>query len=125
MLYKQVFPQPQAGIVQKGEVTLPDQDILRRAFRARNGEKVQRLYSGDSSGYTSQSEADGALVMLLGFYTQDKEQLDRLFRSSGLYREKWDKQLGKSTYGARTIEYALRGLRKTYTPGGGKGGRAR
>ena len=34
--------------------------------------------------------------------------------SSGLYREKWDRQLGDSTYGAITIDNAIRSTTKTY-----------
>jgi hypothetical protein len=45
-------------------------------------------------GLPSQSEADLALFGLLAFYTSDAAQLDRLFRQSALYREKWDEWHG-------------------------------
>jgi putative DNA primase/helicase len=39
-------------------------EILRRALLARNGDKVSRLYRGDTSGYASGSEADFALLWM-------------------------------------------------------------
>ena len=87
---------------------LQDNELLEKAFRARkNGDKIKALYGGDWSGYSSQSQADLALCDLLGFYTKDAEQLDRLIRGSGLYREKWDTRRGDGTYGERTIAKAL------------------
>lgn len=80
---------------------LEDNELLERAFRARNGHKVKALYAGDISGYFSQSEAELALCDLLGFYTNDDAQIDRLIRTSGLYREKWNRT------GQRTIAKAL------------------
>ena len=46
-----------------------------------------------------------ALVRMLTIWTQDESQIDSIFRSSGLYREKWDKNGGY--YGKRTIRRAL------------------
>jgi primase-polymerase (primpol)-like protein len=50
--------------------------------RAANGEKFAKLWSGDVSGYPSQSEADLALCGILAFWTRDRAQIDRLFRQS-------------------------------------------
>jgi hypothetical protein len=69
----------------------PDAELLDRAFRARNGAKFRRLWEGDTSGYPSHSEADAALCCLLAFWTSDPERIDRLFRQSGLVRDKWDR----------------------------------
>ena len=55
-------------------------------------------------------------VSLLAFYTQDEEQLDRLYRRSGLCRQKW---LDRPDYRRRTITQALSNLRETYTPDDG------
>ena len=71
------------------------------------------MWSGDIHGYPSPSEADQALVSLLAFYSQDEQQLDRLYRRSGLCRQKW---LDRSDYRLRTITRALSSLRETYTP---------
>ena len=43
-----------------------------------------------------------ALCMKLAFWSgQDKEQMDRIFRTSGLFREKWDQKhhADGATYG--------------------------
>ena len=86
-----------------------DHDLLERAFRARNGGGFQALWRGDWTGYPSQSEADLALCSMLAFWTgDDANRMDRLFRQSGLMREKWDTRHGETTYGARTIDVAHR-----------------
>jgi hypothetical protein len=80
--------------------------VLARAFAAKNGDKVMALYRGDRTGYQSESEADQALLSALAFWTgPDPDQLDRLFRSSGLMRDKWERQ----DYRDRTIAKALEG----------------
>jgi len=95
---------------------LHDDVLLERAFSANNGPKVKRLYDGDISGYTSPSEADLALCSCLAFWTQDPTQLDRLFRASKLFREKWDEKhyADGSTIGQKTIQKALAGNKEHY-----------
>src|SRR5262249_19586939 len=84
---------------------LSDAEILAKAREAQNRDKFLRLWSGDWSGYDSQSEADEALCCLLAFWTRDAEQIDSLFRQSALYREgKWN---DRDDYRARTIANAL------------------
>jgi primase-polymerase (primpol)-like protein len=81
-----------------------DREVLERAFAARNGMDFRRLWNGDWSAYGSQSEADLALVSHLAYWSDgDVEQVERLFRSSGLYRPKWE----RADYRARTIAKAL------------------
>jgi primase-polymerase (primpol)-like protein len=97
---------------------LGDEELLSGARGATNGEKFTRLFEGDTSGYPSQSEADMALCSLLAFWTGgDAEQMDRLFRHSGLMRPKWDEQhfADGATYGERTIERAIAGTDEFYT----------
>jgi len=83
-----------------GLPSLSDAELLERMFAASNGNGVRRLWEGDTSGYASHSEAD-------------PERIDRLFRQSGLCREKW---LSRADYRERTISKALEGLRDTYKP---------
>jgi len=92
---------------------LGDDEIIKRATAAKNGEAFSRLFNGDCGGYPSQSEADAALCARLAFWTQDAGQIDRLFRRSGLYREKWD----RDDYRNRTIGSAIVRVGETYTPG--------
>jgi len=72
--------------------------------------RLQKLYIGDWSDYESQSEGDLALCNFLSFRTEgDTDSIDRLFRDSGLYRDKWDEPhyADGGTYGQATIEKAV------------------
>jgi hypothetical protein len=75
-------------------------------FSAQNGGKVRALFDGDTSAYgDDESRADSALVFHLAFWSRgDEGQIDRLFRQSELYREKWE----RADYRQRTIENALK-----------------
>ena len=48
---------------------------------------------------------------------KDPDRMDRLYRQSGLYREKFDERRGETTWGQQQIELAIRDCRDTY--GGG------
>jgi hypothetical protein len=62
-----------------------DDEVIAMAAGAVNGEKFSRLHRGDWQGeYPSQSEADMAYVDIIAFYTQNFEQIRRLFRLSAL-----------------------------------------
>lgn len=62
-----------------------DQDVLNTASRADNSDKFLALWRGEwTAYYSSQSEADFALINIVAFYTQNKEQIIRLFRLSAL-----------------------------------------
>lgn len=96
---------------------ISDAGIIGEAKNAKNGAKFERLWSGSTAGYESQSEAELALCCLLAFWTSnDTERMDRLFRESGLYREKWDEvhYADGSTYGEKTIANAVQVLSETY-----------
>ncbi len=98
---------------------LEDLEVIKKAKSAINGDRFTQLWEGNISGYTSHSEADLALCGKLAFWTgNNQEQIDRLFRISGLFREKWDeKHYGDGrTYGQGVIEEAVSGTRETYRP---------
>jgi putative DNA primase/helicase len=82
---------------------LDDDALIDKALAAKNGPKFARLWGGDTSDYPSHSEADLALCEFLAFWTRDEGQLDRLFRRSGLYREKWE----RADYRGPTMAEAL------------------
>lgn len=93
--------------------SLPDAELVERAGRAKNGEKFRRLWAGDTSDYRSPSEADLALCGMLAFWTGgDAARIDTLFRQSGLYRDKWERE----DYRDRTITEVLKGRTEFYTP---------
>ena len=57
------------------------------------------------------------LVQMLAFWCGgDVEQMDRLFRQSGLMRNKWDEMRGNDTYGVITIKNAIRNTKEFYHP---------
>jgi primase/DNA polymerase family protein/DNA primase RepB-like protein len=98
-------------------VEADDRTLLDRMLHASNGAKIQALWDGDwkGAGYPSQSEADSALAFHLAFYCgRDASRVDRLFRQSALFRDKWDTRRGDSTYGADTIAQACAGCTGTY-----------
>ncbi|MGN0648464.1 MAG: phage/plasmid primase, P4 family [Oscillospiraceae bacterium] len=92
------------------------QEIIDRASRSRQGKKFSALYGGDTSGYTSPSEADMAFCNMLAFWCQgDMQRMDEIFRSSGLMRDKWDRRQSGTTYGAITLQKAVDDLSTAYT----------
>lgn len=94
-------------------------EIVRAACNAKNGGNFKALYSGDITGYASQSEADMALCNMLAFWTGcDADKMDAIFRASGLMRDKWDRRQSGSTYGALTIQKAIAGCSQVYSPKG-------
>ena len=99
-------------------VSLSDSEILEKAGKAKAGAVFQALYNGEWEAYFgSQSEADLSLCNRLAYWTRkDPEAIDRLFRSSGLMRDKWDRAQAGSTYGKLTIEKAIRDCESVYTP---------
>lgn len=92
------------------DVSLENKEILRKAKNSSNGKKFEALWNGITSGYNSHSEADLALCSYLAFWTGgDAHQMDELFRKSGMYRDKWDRQHSSDgdTYGELTIQKAI------------------
>jgi putative DNA primase/helicase len=119
--YKKLWPTPEA-VAPEQRVAAPtfrlsNADIWRIAFNARNAAKLADLYSGTwQPHYNSQSEADIALVAMLAFYTQDKQQLQSLFEESGLYRKKPNGMRAKYTdyWYSNMFHVATSNLRHTY-----------
>ena len=108
--YRWVFPQKSQKKVKQMEKStelmpsqVEDGAVIRTISRSENAEKFQRLMMGDTSDYLSQSEADLAFVSILAFYTQDEEQIARIWRTSGLQRDKLD----RDDYVNGTISMAL------------------
>lgn len=90
-----------------------NQDVLELAFRARNGDKIRRLWDGDTSDYPTHSEADAAFLSHMAFYTQDPAQLVSLLVESGLARKKTQ----RPDYVERTVQFVLNKHNgETYTP---------
>ena len=87
-----------------------------------NSEDFMALFNGQWEGrFGSQSEADMSLCCSLAFWSgKNPEQMDRLFRQSKLYRDKWDvvHDAAGLTYGQKTIQAAIDCTEDTYSPAG-------
>lgn len=112
--------EPGAGGRRDGAASsMGDADIIERMRASKNGAAIAALLAGDTSANGGdRSAADMALCAHLAFWCAgDAEQMDRIFRSSGLMRDKWDSRRGPSTYGEQTIARAIEGARSFYDPG--------
>lgn len=99
------------------ESYLTDESVIQKAMSSKQGKKFNKLWNGDTSDYPSHSESDLALISILAFYCNgNKEQIDRLYRRSNLFRTKWDEFRGNKTYGEITIDTALSGIKEFYSP---------
>jgi hypothetical protein len=108
---------------------LPDDfDLIERARRAGNGNKFRALWDGDDGLHGGDtSAADLALCGILAFWTgKDARRIDRIFRMSRRWRDKWDAKhfANGDTYGAGTIATAIKGCREVYDPTRGNEPRA-
>jgi hypothetical protein len=97
-------------------VDLDDEELLERAFASKSGPGLRALYGGDWQGrYGSQSEADLGLCRRLAFwFGRDPLRVDRVFRTSRLYRGKWE----RDDYRERTIDAAIAGTTDVYSAPG-------
>lgn len=97
---------------------LDDDAVISHAEEASNGDKFKKLYAGDwEELYDSQSDADMALLSILAFWCGcDEEQMDRIFRTSGLMRDKWDRRQAGTTYGAISIRNTVNTCAAVYVP---------
>ena len=111
--------EPTTGIVKPVlPLNLSESEIIQLAENSKQGDGFSRLYSGQwDTLYGSQSEADLAFCNMLAFWCKCDEQLmDKIFRSSGLMRDKWDRKQSGTTYGHITLQKAIKGCRRVYEP---------
>ena len=94
-------------------VLLDDRDLIDKAMNAGNGGKFSSLWYGNVPEGKSHSEADLALCNMLAYWTGcDEARMDRLFRQSGLMRDKWERE----DYSTATIAKAVADCTEVYTP---------
>ncbi len=89
---------------------LDDRRLFEIAMSASNADKFNSLCAGDMTGYSSQSEADFALLAILAYYSQSNEQVRRTFRMTALGKR--DKAQRNDTY----LNYALGKIRAQQPP---------
>ena len=111
-------PAPEGGSI------LTDEEVFMKASQSPTGQKFVDYYNGEWEKYGgdnpnwSQSEADLGFCAMLAFYCRgDMEQMDRIFRESGLYRDKWDRHQAGTTYGVMTMRRAIAGCKAFYEKG--------
>lgn len=112
---EQKSTQNQSEVV-KPKFGLSDEDVLEKAIRGKNGEKVKRLLKGDLSDYGgNHSAADQKLANELCFDCGgDYDQIERIFNSTKLgERDKWK---DREDYRKRTINKAIAGAKEYYDP---------
>lgn len=99
-------------------INLTDREVIENILKSKQANTFRDLYAGNWQAYTqSQSESDLSLCNMLAFWCRcDADLMDRIFRSSGMMREKWDRAQSGSTYGAKTIAKAIAGCSKVYEP---------
>ena len=101
------FPHLAEAAVPSIPLSLGDSEVIELIGRSKQEAKWRRLAAGETSDYAADdSRADMALCSILAFYCDSPEQIDRIFRTTELMREKWDSARGSSTYGADTIAKA-------------------
>ena len=92
---------------------LTDESVISKAMASKQGEKFKALWNGVIPEGKSHSEADQALCTMLAFWCGgDTAQIDRLFRQSGLMREKWE----RSDYSSATLENGVAITTEFYKP---------
>lgn len=102
-------------------VPLSDEALLEKAQSSGDADSFTALWEGKwQDSYSSQSEADLSLCCKLAFWAgKNKEQMDRLFRQSALFRAKWDEKhhANGDTYGEETLNKAVEATDSVYSPG--------
>lgn len=93
-----------------------DFEIIERMFSAKNGDKIKKLYNGDTSEYNNdKSGADMALCIHLAFWTQkDPERIERLWINSPLGQR--EKTQDRQDYRDRTVKQAIASTSQVYSP---------
>jgi len=90
---------------------LSDKSVMSKAMQSKQGEKFKALWNGHYT--SSQSEADQALCAILAFWCGgDMEQMDRVFRKSKMYRNKWE----RLDYRNGTLKKAVMLTKEFYKP---------
>ena len=103
-------------------VEMTDSELIDTAKASDDSEAFVALFEGKwQEMFQSQSEADMAFCRKLAYWSgKNKDQIERIFRSSGLYRQKWDEKhhANGATYGEETLNKAIESTETVYSPGG-------
>ena len=98
---------------ENGLSSMSDKDVVEKASEAKNRDKFKRLYAGEDL-QNNHSNSDMSLMNILAYWCNgDKEQMLRIFATSGLFRPN-----KSADYYEHTAIKALREIpvKSTYTP---------
>ena len=120
---------PKDANTQKYRINRSDEDVIKVAQNAKNGEKFTKLFYGQweelPDNFPSQSEADASLSCSLAYWTNKQtDQMSRIFKASALYRpEKGESYINLTMDSANLFQSSIMGLEaskteasKPYTP---------
>lgn len=96
-------------------------ELLRKAFAARNGAETFRLFECDTSLFGGdESRADHSLATRFAFWARDTTTLEQMLMRSRLVREKWtERHYGNgNTYLQGLVQKAIAGCSEFYSGNG-------
>ena len=100
------------------KINMTDNEVVEIARVSRSGAYFEALYRGNWQGaYTSQNEADYVFCNMLAFWTQRNYlQMDSIFKSSGLFRKKWNETISGDnlTYSQKVLEKSIAMCNEVY-----------
>lgn len=113
-----LFGDRPSNVVPLPQTTLPTRDDVVVIEMASEDPHWSKLYAGDDSEFEGDaSQGDHVFCKILARVTGDDDQIDRIYRTSKRYRDKWDSRRGGSTYGANTIVAARLSVLSDGQPG--------
>lgn len=79
-----------------------------RMFKSKSGAEIKAMFNGELIINNDHSSTDMSLCNHLAFWCdKDYIKMDRMFRQTGLMRNKWDEYRGEQTYGEMTLIDAI------------------
>ncbi len=108
---------PATAVAVPGESYLSDDAVIAKSTAARKGRCSNGPGSVTSPGTRVRAKRmPPSLLRWYSVFSGDKAQMDRLFRRSGLMREKWNSLRGADTYGNIAIDKAAALMIDYYKP---------
>jgi hypothetical protein len=90
-----------------GEQTLTPHQNEGLGYWLERDAKLKRLHGGDTSGYTSRSDAEMALAVKLVYYRFDAPEIEDVLLAAGIGKAKEEKKRGNLQYIEKTIKKAF------------------
>jgi predicted P-loop ATPase len=93
---------------------LDDENLLKKMFHSKGGDKIKALYLGDATPYKNDmSSADMAFLAHLAFWTRkNPEQMEKIWKESVLGKR--EKTLTRDDYRQRSIANAIKNCTEVY-----------